>query len=463
MKHNIILNVDSYKASHFLQYPPNTEIVHSYIESRGGEYPATLFFGLQAFIKEYLTKPVTNEDVIDAAEFCAKHGVPFNLDGWLYIVRCCDGKLPLIIKAVPEGTIVPTGNVLVTVENTDPQCYWLTSYVESALLRAVWYPTTVATISKSIHNLIRKHLNNTADNLDGLPFKLNDFGSRGVSSLESSGLGGMAHLVNFQGTDNIPGCLAAMEYYNSKMPGFSIPAAEHSTITAWGRDGEAKAYANMLEKYAKPGALIAVVSDSYDIYYACEHIWGEQLKQQVIDSGAIVVIRPDSGNPPDVVARCCVLLDQKFGHVVNSKGFKVLNHVRIIQGDGINYQSIDQILARVITLGYSTDNIAFGMGGALLQHMNRDTQRFAMKCSAVRIAGSWYDVFKQPVTDAVKVSKKGRLELYRDSVTGKFKTRAVDQTFNKSPTEVAMLDVVYLNGHLMRDQSFEDVRIRASL
>lgn len=461
MKHNIILNVDSYKASHFLQYPPGTEIVHSYVESRGGEYSNTIFFGLQAFLKEYLTRPVTKDDVIDAKHFCKKHGVPFNEEGWLYIVKEHKGKLPLKIDAVLEGTIVPTHNVLVTVENTDPKCFWLTSYVETAILRAIWYPTTVATISKAIKEVIQLYMERTADSLAGLPFKLNDFGARGVSSLESSELGGMGHLLNFSGTDNIPACLAVAEYYrSSEMPGFSVPAAEHSTITSWGRDAEAQAYANMLKQYAKPGALIAVVSDSYDIYNAVEFIWGEQLKQQVIDSGAMVVVRPDSGDPKTVVGKVASLLDKKFGSTINSKGYKVLNNVRIIQGDGINIDSIRDILGTLAAMDFSAENVAFGMGGALLQHMNRDTQKFAMKCSAIRINDEWRDVFKDPVTDHIKASKKGRQMLYRDRETGKLFTATIGR-YAKISGE-PMLKTVFLNGDLMINQTFEEIKERAS-
>lgn len=462
MKRNIILNVDSYKASHFLQYPPGTEYVFSYVESRGGEFGAVLHFGLQAYIKEYLLRPITKDDVIDAKHFCKKHGVPFNEKGWMYIVDKHDGKLPIEINSVLEGTVVPTGNVIVTVENTDPECYWLTSYVETSILRAIWYPSTVATISHEIKKVILEYMHKTSDTED-VSFKLNDFGARGVSSLESAELGGMGHLISFQGTDNIPACLAVAEYYRSnEMPGFSIPAAEHSTITSWGRDAEAQAYANMLEKYAKPGSLVAVVSDSYDIFHAVEFIWGEQLKQKVVDSGAMVVIRPDSGNPVDVVHKCAEILDKKFGSVVNNKGFKVLNNVRIIQGDGINLESIKAILGRLAINNFSAENVAFGMGGALLQHMNRDTQKYAMKCSAIRVNGEWRDVFKDPITDIVKKSKKGRLMLYRNKETGEFFTGPLAHGLSPNDKLETMLQTVYRNGELLINQSFDEIKGRAS-
>lgn len=298
MSTNLVLNTDSYKVSHWLQYPPGMDGMFSYIESRGGVYSRTVFFGLQAILKEYLTKGVTLADIEEARELFSAHGEPFNEAGWRYIVDEYGGRIPVTIRAVPEGSVVPTLNVLATIESTDAQCFWIVSYLETMLLR-VWYPTTVATISWHIKKLIRRYLNETSDDPTGqLPFKLHDFGARGVSSLESAGLGGLAHLVNFKGTDTVAALLAARKYYAEPMAGFSIPAAEHSTITAWGREGEEAAYRNMIKHYGKPGAIFACVSDSYDVYSAIENLWGGRLKQQVIDSGATLVVRPDSGNPP---------------------------------------------------------------------------------------------------------------------------------------------------------------------
>jgi nicotinamide phosphoribosyltransferase len=450
---NFLLNTDSYKASHWLQYPPNTENVFSYVESRGGKYPVTVFFGLQAFIKEYLTTPITAADINEAEAVWKLHGEPFNREGWEYILNKHEGYLPLIIRAVPEGSVIPTNNVLVTVEATDEKCFWLTSFVETALLRAVWYPTTVATQSWTIKQSIRNYLHETGDP-SSVDFKLHDFGARGVSSFESAGLGGMAHLVNFKGTDTITGALYAIKYYDAgEMPAFSIPAAEHSTITAFGRENEVEAYRNMLQQFAKPGSLVAVVSDSYDIYNACENLWGEQLRQQVIDSGATIVIRPDSGDPATVVLDVVRILDNKFGSVVNEKGYRVLNNVRVIQGDGINELSIRSILMNLQFAGYSADNVAFGMGGALLQVLNRDTQKFAMKASAIKINGQWKEIYKDPKTDSGKRSKKGRVTLFKRD--GKY--------FSGVEAHGALdeLITVFYNGQLIERQTFDQIRQRA--
>jgi nicotinamide phosphoribosyltransferase len=455
---NLILNTDSYKASHWLQYPPGMDGMFSYIESRGGLYDRTVFFGLQSILKEYLTHRVTDAEIDEARAIFSAHGEPFNEPGWRHITRELGGRLPVSIRAVPEGSVVPTHNVLATIESTDPQSFWIASYIETLLLR-LWYPTTVATVSWHIKQLIRSHLEKTSDDPAGqLPFKLHDFGARGVSSLESAALGGMAHLVNFKGTDTVSALLAARRYYGEAMAGFSIPAAEHSTITAWGRSGEEAAYRNMIAQYGKPGAVFACVSDSYDVYAAIEKFWNGSLRRAVIESGATLVVRPDSGDPPDVVERCARLLDHGFGSTRNHKGYKILNHVRLVQGDGINEKSIAAILSRLTSAGFATDNIAFGMGGGLLQHVNRDTQRFAMKCSAARIGGNWTDVYKDPATDSGKASKKGRLDLYRLATDQRYVTCRLGERPHDRPSE---LIEVFKDGEIIREWTFAEVRARS--
>lgn len=459
---NIILNTDSYKVSMAPQYPFGTTGVYSYIESRGGLYNYTLFAMLQPFIKEYLLEPFTQADIDLADEILTAHGEPFQRARWQALFDKHKGYLPVVIKAVPEGTVVPVGNVLVTIENTDPEFYWLTTWLETALLRAVWYGTTVATQSYSIKQVIKDYLEKTGDPA-GVDFKLHDFGARGVSSMESAGLGGAAHLINFMGTDTITGVLYAREYYNAGVAGFSIPAAEHSTITSWGRDGEVKAYRNMLTNFARPGSIVAVVSDSYDVFNAASKLWGEELRDEVIASGATLVIRPDSGDPVEVNVKLVEILGQKFGYTTNAKGFKVLNNVRLIQGDGINELTVRSILGAFTALGWSADNIAFGMGGALLQIVNRDTQRFAMKCSAIQVDGEWIDVQKDPVTDSGKRSKKGRVTLWTNS-GGEFASGVTAPTGWSDKgiggwTEA--LVEVFRDGKLIKEYTFDEVRANA--
>lgn len=451
---NLLLDTDSYKASHAFQYPPGTERVFSYIESRGGRFDRTVFFGLQMYLKQYLSQRITRRMVDEAEAFWRAHGEPFFREGWDYIIDQHAGRLPVVIRAVREGTVIPTHNVLLTIENTDPRCFWLTSFLETALLRAIWYPTTVATLSWHAKQIIRDALVRSSEDPEGqLPFKLHDFGARGVSSKESAGIGGAAHLVNFMGSDTVTGVLYANRFYNAEMSAFSIPAAEHSTITSWGRSREADAYANMINQFGKPGSLVAVVSDSYDIMNAAREIWGNQLKQLVMDSGATLVVRPDSGDPLTVPVDVVEALGERFGYTVNSKGFRVLpGCVRVIQGDGITVESLPRILGNLLDRGWSADNMAFGMGGGLLQMVNRDTQKFAMKCSAARINGEWVDVYKDPISDPGKKSKRGRLMLTRES--GQWTTVPLGSGFDWANSLIK----IWKNGELMQDWTLDEVR-----
>lgn len=475
---NPILQTDSYKLSHYLQYPPGTQNVYSYFESRGGAFPTTTFFGLQYILKNYLVgKVFSDADIKEAYLFAKAHFFGnadlFNEAGWRSMLNKYDGRLPLTIKAVPEGTNVGTRNVLMTVEASDPEFFWLTNYFETLLVQT-WYPTTVATQSRAMKQTLLTALAKSGD--PGLiDFKLHDFGYRGSTSEESAAIGGMSHLVNFKGTDTIAGALAAMTFYSDlseqeyelmnedelwadQMPGYSIPAAEHSTITSWGRDHEADAFLNMLKQY--PAGFVAVVSDSFNIYDACSNLWGEQLKDQVMGRKGTLVARPDSGDPLMVVPKILELLWSKFGGTTNTKGYRVLNdHIRVIQGDGIDRTSLGNILDAVMASKFSADNIAFGSGGGLLQKVDRDTCKFAFKCSDVTINGAHHDVFKQPITDAGKNSKSGRLMLIKKA-DGTFET--INTTEARAKTAVDQLVTVFKDGELLVDQRFEEIRARAS-
>ena len=461
---NILLMTDSYKFTHYKQYPEGTEKVYSYLESRGGEFKETVFFGLQYFIKKYLVGQVVTKEKIDQAEkFVDAHIGPgvFNRVDWEYILEKYDGRLPLKIRAIPEGTVIKGKNALVVMENTDERCFWLTNYLETIMLNNTWYGITVATLSKNFKDLINVYLEETGDP-SLLPFKLHDFGYRGVSSNESAAIGGAAHLINFMGTDTVAGALMAMDFYQSDMPGFSIPASEHSTITSWGKKNELAAFENMLDQY--PTGLVACVSDSFNIYKACEEYWGTQLKDKILGRDGTLVVRPDSGNPIEVVIDVLNLLGEKFGYEVNSKGYKVLPpQIRVIQGDGIDLSMCEEILEAMKLEKWSADNVAFGCGGALLQKLNRDTLKFAFKCSNITINGEDRPVFKDPVTDPGKVSKKGKFKVVLDK-------GFLDDDLNNErhvtvrlddPREDCLIDV-FENGTLLVDQSFSSIRERSN-
>ncbi len=453
-EYNLLLDTDSYKYSHYAQLPPGTTHVSSYIESRGGAFSYARFFGLQGLLKQHFLTPITVSQVEEAERLVAAHGLPFNRRGWMRIAETHAGRLPIEIEAVPEGLDVPTGNVLVQIVNTDPELPWLTAFVETALLR-LWYPTTVCTLSAIAQQTILEQLECSCDDpASVLPFRLHDFGARGVSSYESAAIGGAAHLVNFLGTDTTAALTYAADYYHEPMAGYSIPAMEHSTVTSWGRDGEVHSFENMIEHFAKPGKLFAMVADSYDIDYAVDVIIGRQLREKIINSGATLVVRPDSGDPAEVVPRIMTSLARSFGSTTNSKGYLVLAPcVRVIQGDGMELATIRSTGEAILKAGFSAENCAYGMGGGLLQKVNRDSMKFAMKTSAAMIDGEWVDVFKSPKGDATKRSKAGRLALTADLETVRLETLAGRKN---------LMRPVYRNGELLIDESLVTIRERAA-
>lgn len=453
--HNIILITDSYKVTHHKQYPPGTECIYSYFESRGGKFDEVVFYGLQYFLKKYLNGPVITQEKINEAEcYYNKHfnnNILFYKEGWEYILNQYGGFLPIEIKALPEGTVIPTKTPLFTMKNTDPKCFWLTNFLETILVQ-VWYPITVATNSREQKKLIYKYLEETGDPTS-IDFKLHDFGARGVSSPETGGLGGSAHLTQFKGTDTVASLVIANEFYNCECAGYSIPASEHSTMTSWGdsKEDEIKAFENMLE--ISPNGLVACVSDGFDIFRACRDIWGGVLKDKVLQRDGTLIIRPDSGDPVKVNLELLEILGEKFGFLINEKGYKVLDpHVRLIQGDGINYESLEKIMSSLKKAKWSIDNISFGSGGGLLQKMDRDTQKCAFKCSLAIIDGEEKYVYKDPITDPGKVSKKGYLTVHNQN--GYWETKS-DGNHN---FETDCLRTVFLNGRLLNEINFDEIR-----
>jgi len=451
-----VLDTDSYKLSHWVQYPKKTTGMSSYFESRGGKFDKTLFFGLQYLLIKYFSQPITIDQVKEAAEFSELHGCPFNYGGWMLIATDLKGKLPIRIRAIPEGTVIPNKNLLLDVKYTDERFFWVVSWFETMLVR-LWYPIIVATNSWYMKQDIRKYLELSSDDPEGeIAFKLHDFGSRGVTCQEQAMIGGAAHLVNFLGSDTIAGIWMANKFYNEQMSAFSIPASEHSTMTMWGKDNEVEAYRNMIKKYGDK-ALFACVSDSWDIFNACENLWGGKLKQEVIGMNAMLVCRPDSGDPDEVVNQMLHIFENKFGAEPNRKGYKVLNHVRVIQGDGIGRPDVNTILKRTTEDGFSATNTNFGMGGGLLQtDLNRDTNKFAFKCSWAEIDGKSVPVYKDPVTDTVKKSKKGLMDVVR---MGNGLIRTVPQNANY-PNSI--LRTVYDNGEILVLDTLAEIRKRSN-
>lgn len=467
---NILLLADAYKYSHHKLYYPGTTKIYSYLESRGGQFDETIFFGLQYLLKHYLEGNVITTEKIDEAEqflqqVFGRNDV-FDRSKFDYIVKRYGGRLPVRIKAVAEGTSVPVNNVLMTIENTDPECFWLTNFLETLLVQ-VWYPATVATISKEVRKIVEDYFGETAsaEACNNIDFVLNDFGFRGVSSVESAALGGAAHLLNFRGSDNIMGSVLAQRYYNTKtVYGLSVPATEHSICTLLGEEGELEIFKHVLRSF--PTGTVACVSDSFDIFRACSEYWGTELKELVLSRDGVLVIRPDSGDPVFTLLRVFDILFSKFGYTLNKKGYKVLpSQVRVLQGDGINVQSIRAIYGALKVNGISAENLLLGMGGALLQKLDRDTQKFAFKCSYAEVNGKPVEVQKHPLeidhhgklVQSFKRSKAGQLKLiYTNNEYQTVKT-------GEQPDQEDQLVTVFENGKITQQYNFETIRERAQV
>ncbi|MFN3507682.1 MAG: nicotinate phosphoribosyltransferase [Allorhizobium sp.] len=459
MTRNLLLNTDSYKLGVFAQYPKGTRAVSAFVTTRGNSFrPEVMFFGLQMFLKQYLSAPITRADIDEAEEIAAAHGQPFDRTGWEHILTAHGGMLPLRIEALPEGTAVRRGVPFMQVVNTDPLVPWLTSYMETALLRAVWYPSTVATTAWRLRLAIQPFLDRTTDDPVALqPSRISDYGCRSTSSVEQAAIGGAAHLVHFQSSDSLPAILQARRFYNTSMPAYSIPAAEHGTIIAWGQPHETEAYSNMIDHFASFGAY-SVVSDSFDLHNAVAEIWGKKLQTKVRAAGGVLVVRPDSGDPIDTPVQVVAQLAYAFGTRLNGKGFKVIDgNVRVLQADGVSIQDIQMILGRLEGMGFSAENISFGMGSGLLHKINRDTMSFTMRTSAVQDAeGQWRPLVRRPANPQEKPPMAGRVAAIADGYD------IVTVPMEELGGRPNLLQTVWQNGELLVESSLEEIRARAT-
>ncbi len=463
---NLILSTDSYKFTHHAMYPPGTKFVYSYFEARrGATYDRTVFFGLQSMLERLAGVAVTQADLDEATALTDVHMGPglFNREGWQYIINNHGGRLPLEIKAVAEGTPVPIDNVLMTVVNTDPECYWLTNYVESYLTH-VWYPSTVATLSREVKSVLSTYLRTQGSDESVINFMLHDFGYRGATTDEAAAIGGAGHLINFMGTDTVVAMLLALRDYDADLESlaFSVPASEHSVMTAQGKEDEYAVLDQLIANY--PSGILSVVIDSFDTYGFIKAVVDR--KDAILARDGRFVARPDSitnkHDTPEALSLWVVeALWNGFGGTYTPSGHRVLNEqIRVLWGDGIDPAGINRIVYTLHQNGFAAENMVFGMGGGLLQKVNRDTQRFAFKSSAQYRDGEWHDVQKDPL-DHTKASKGGRLKLIHPAGRGFETIRVDDESAYRGYTD--LLETVFLNGEITRHQTFAEVRANAAI
>ncbi|KAF9953258.1 hypothetical protein BGZ72_005582 [Mortierella alpina] len=403
---------DSYKVTHPFIYPRAQKMV-AYGEMRQAydkdpNDNRIVFYGIRYLIENYIAKKWSLQDVAQAEVFFSTHnagftGFPFPKDLFLKIVNEHDGYFPVKIEALPEGTAchahVPAFQI-----TAEGEMSRLVTYLET-LLTMIWYPITVATLSRRSRDLIQAAYDKSVeqDSYWSLESRLHDFGFRACTSIE--------HSLNFTGTDTMSAAFYAQFQLNGGEPvANSIPASEHSVMTAFRTEKEAMEA--MINTFGE--GVFACVMDSYDYQHALDTIL-PSVASFKLKKGGFLVLRPDSGDIVESVLLGLRAAEKVFGCDVNQKGYKVIRGCGVIQGDGVSYQSLARILDAVLAEGYAAQNCAFGMGGGLLQKLNRDTMSFATKlCHIVYEDGTKRDVMKHPKTDADKISLPGILDVVRN-------------------------------------------------
>lgn len=466
---NVVMLGDSYKYSHATQYPQGVTNLFDYNEARSiKNYEKMVFVGLQGALKEYFTEAITERDVAEAELYATFHGIPFCRAGWDVIVNDYNGFIPVTVKAVPEGSVIPNKTVPFSVELTvaDERIFWVVSWLETFLMK-VWYTCNIATRSFYVKKMLTE-MGKISDEKPFVDYQYHNFGDRGSSSVESAALGGFAHLTCFMGTDNFNSLKYTKEVYNVKDEdmgsiGHSIPATEHSTVTSWGKENEFKMVMNFLDTYkGRPeSAPIACVGDSYDIFNFTDKITSGEFKEKIESADyPTFVIRPDSGYAPDIVNEMLNIMEKNnVAFTVNNKGYKTFNKYRIIWGDGINFQTMQDILSVLLMRKYSTQNMAFGSGGWLMQAHDRDTLGFAIKCSEVTFEdGSTRDVFKDPITDQGKKSKKGKVTTALNR-NGKYVVVQTNE-INDNTEFTQVLYPIFVNGKIINESTLGQIRKR---
>lgn len=450
---------DEYKYYHPDMYPPGTTEVELYYTARGGEFPYAQLFGLQYVIKRWLAgKFFTQADLDEITEERRLLKRHFNPEIWQYILDTYDGRLPIEICAVKEGVKLEPNNAMFTVRSLDPKCYWIPGELED-VLQHVWLPSGVLVKSGMIHEIALDYLSKTSDNPNvAIQWMLNDFGLRSATTLEAGAIAGAAHLINFRGSDTGLAEELLRQFYN--VPKVtetqaialydSVAATEHSIMTSLGKDGEAIIVGQQLDKF--PTGLLSIVGDSYDIYNFAANIIGGIYRDRIMSRLGKVVVRPDSDDPLVVVPKLLEILGDKFGFTVNSKGYKVLPPcIGLIWGDGMDLFSIRRLFAAMMDAGWSIENCVVGMGGGLVQKINRDTQKVAIKCCSQTRNGIQYDIWKEAPG---KVSLRGKPALIYKEFNQKY------ETINRNSLVFPLVDYlepVFNTGKLLRDMTYDEV------
>lgn len=478
---NPILLADFYKTGHIHQYPKNTTLICSNWTARSSkrlyDMPYHIVFGYQYFIKEYLQKQFYHEFFLRPKSAVVgeyKSVLDSCIGGDNDVSHMDDlhdlGYLPLHIKALREGTKCPIRTPSLALYNTKPEFYWVTNYIETLASMVLWQPSVSATIAHRFRLLADEFADKTC-NRDHVKFQCHDFSMRGMSGLEPAVTSGMGHLTSFCGTDTIPSVWGVKKYYNTDytkdLVGASVPASEHSCECMHQvnfSDPNDYEYVNfMLDQY--PTGIVSIVCDGFDYWKVLTEVL-PKLKNKIMSRPGKVVVRPDSGDPIKIVCGDMEAntLHEKLGSIatlwnifegsVNEKGYKELDsHIGLIYGDAITYERFESILTELEDQKFASNNVVFGVGSYTYQHNTRDSLGFAMKATYGEINGIGKDIFKDPKTDrGTKKSARGLIRVNEDL---SYTDQVSWEEFNSG-----MLEDVFIDGKLVREESFSDIRNR---
>lgn len=483
-----LLAADGYKLDHRRAYGDGVSAILINWTNRSNRLlPAAshaVHFGVQAFCQQYLNEAwapffAADEDFVTAEyERVVGDYLGPNTIGSDHIRSLHrKGYLPLLVRSLPEGTLVPFGVATVLIENTDPEFFWLPNYIETALSASIWHPSTVATIAVLYRELMEAWAEKTGGDPSSIDFQAHDFSFRGQASIDAAAASGAGHLISFLGTDTIP----SIDYIRRYYPGdngwiaASVPATEHSVMCLRGQEGELETFRHLLTLY--PAGIVSAVSDGYDFFGVLRNVL-PQLKDQILARAGKLVIRPDSGDPVDIITGehpagdeysrrktageltdedlgAIEILGETFGYTVNEKGYKVLDeHVGLIYGDSITLERAKQIFSRLEAKGWASTNVVLGIGSFTYQYNTRDNLSSAVKATWAMVEGQSVDIQKDPKTGNGKKSARGRLAVLRDETSELF---MVEQA-TEEQEEHSEIRPLWVDGAFVAAQSFAEVR-----
>ena len=479
---NPLLYTDGYKVDHRRQYPLDTTLVYSNWtprKSRIKNIDEVVFFGLQYFIKKYIIEDFQQNFFDQPKEKITKqyskrinNYLGENSVGIKHIEDLHDlGYIPMVFKALPEGVAVPIRVAMFTMYNTLPEFFWLTNYFETLLSTTVWLPCNSATLAKQYRKILDHYAAETSSIPEFVDWQGHDFSMRGMAGMEAALMSASGHLLSFSGSDTIPAIDFLETYYaadsDHETIAGSVAATEHSVMCMGTLDGEEETIKRLITE-VYPNGIVSIVSDTWDLWKVLTE-YLPNLKDEVLARNGKVVIRPDSGDPVDIICGnpdgkneaekkgVIELLWETFGGIENKKGYKELDaHIGAIYGDSITLERATNICERLKEKGFASTNVVLGIGSFTYQYNTRDTFGFAMKATYGEVGGKGRAIYKDPITDdGTKKSAKGLLKIIKEDGTYKM----LDEVSWAEERE-GELKEVFRDGKLLKEASLAAIRKR---